>query len=395
MRLFWVCLGVFALASCELPDGDYFGKVPDPPDPTTLRFCNSGEPEFVDPALLTSTTGDPLARLMFAGLLEYGTDMEGSAQADLAVKWDVSPDMRTFRFTLRDGIQWSSGRPIVASDWVYHVTRILHPSSISRNVEPLKVIKNAELFNARRVAMVTADQPPFRHGDIVEIIGLNGELWKGEKLGTIPPTNIRKSSKAVALRDLGAPESDSYQTVPAGEELDIVELGGRRDSWAYVFWSGGDWAYGWVPLAELDIAPNAKVDYTIREVPPEQRPHQTLAKDDSLVLRRGQVSGEALLVTPKVLGIYAEDDKTLVVETWGPTPTLLDSARDRVFRATPRESGALTQTMDLSRRRFAGHLGCVHHDRMERARQNGVSEVANLPRSGSSEDSAVHFLQHG
>ena len=338
MHNHWALLSVVALAGCSLPDGEYFGKIPDPLDTSTLRICNSGEPEYVDPALLTSTTGDPLGRLLFAGLLEYGTDLEGTAQADLAERWEVSPDMRTFRFHLRDGIKWSNGREIVASDWVYHVTRILHPSSISRNVEPLKVVKNAELFNARRVKMLTEDVAPFFKGDIVEIIGRDGKELSGDKLRAVPSSNLRVSSKAVKLRDLGADESTAYATVPAGEELDIVELGGPGNSWAYVFWSGGGWFYGWVPVAELNKQPNGAITYTVREVAPEHRVHATWQPDTSLKRRQGQVAGTALLATPEVLGIYAEGDKTLVIETWGPTPTLLDSARDRILRPTPREA---------------------------------------------------------
>ncbi len=327
---------------CSLPEGDYFGKVADSPDPTTLRFCNSGEPEFVDPALLTSTTGSPLARLMFAGLAEFGTDMEGTPIPALAKSWDASPDQRTFTFHLRDDAVWSNGRPITSADFVFGMTRILHPKSLSRNVEPLKPIKNAGKFSAGRVKRLTADHGPFRRGDIVEVVSLNEkDITQENKEKTPPNSNIRTSSKKLGLRDLPGSDGakpDSYRFVPAGEELDIVELSADAQ-WAYVYWDGdGEWVYGWVPMADLDGQPNAKVSYLVREIGPENRPGITLAADPTLALRSADVPGEKLLMTPEVLGIRAPDPHTFVIEAWGPTPYLMGEIQGRVYRPTPRES---------------------------------------------------------
>src|SRR5690606_31495492 len=105
-----------------------------------------GEPESVDPALATSTTSTPLVRLMFAGLAEPGTDMDGTPQPLIANRWEIGPGQRTFTFYLREDALWSDGQPLTAHDFVYHVSRILHPKSISRNVQPLEPIKNAMAY---------------------------------------------------------------------------------------------------------------------------------------------------------------------------------------------------------------------------------------------------------
>src|SRR4051812_1071104 len=38
------------LAACGVPQGEYFGHIPDDIDPHHLRWCNQGEPDSLDPA---------------------------------------------------------------------------------------------------------------------------------------------------------------------------------------------------------------------------------------------------------------------------------------------------------------------------------------------------------
>lgn len=325
-----------ALFACGLPEGDHFGKIPKDLDPTHLRWCNSGEPEFVDPALATDTASTPLLRLMFSGLGEYGIDFKGSTEPALATDWEVSEDLRTFTFHLRKDAVWSNGRPITSADFAYHVARILHPKTISRNTTPLMPLKNAARFNAGTVKMLLADAGPFEKGDIVEVVGLDGEV--SDKPASLPSSNIRVATKDLQLRDLGAPESEAYSVVPAGTEVDVVELGGPNESWAYVYCSCNNWVYGWVPLTDLDVQPQGELGYTVREVPPEHRPGVTLPPDPGFQPRQATVKGKHLLTVPEVLGVRTPDPHTFVVETWGPMPYLLDNMKSRIFRPTPRES---------------------------------------------------------
>lgn len=333
-------IGAAMLVACGLPDREYFGTIPKDLDEQHLRWCNSGEPEYVDPAMVTSTTGSPLARLMFSGLADMGTDFSSSPVPSIAHSWEVSDDQRTFTFHLRDDVYWSNGRRLTSADFMYHVTRILHPKTTSRNTTPLEPIKNAKQFNAGVVKLLTADAPPFSRGDVVEIVGVEGaEPGKGGEAPPIPNSNLRKSTKDLKLRDEGAPESEAYATVPAGEEVDIVEIRGPRRDWAYVYWrQGWEWIYGWVPLEDLDIQPHGEVVYEIQEIPPERQPRVTLPHDESFEPRTGTAQGSQLIMVPEVLGIRAPNDETFVIETWGPMPYMIDNANGRTFRPTPRES---------------------------------------------------------
>lgn len=331
-----IALAVVQAAGCKVADSPYFGKI-DSFDPEVIRFCNSGEPEYVDSAMSTSTTGTPLVRLMFAGLAEFGPDMAGSPVPALAERWEVSEDQRVFTFYLRDDAVWSDGRPITAHDFVYHITRILHPKSVSRNAQGLEPLKNAIPFNAGRVKLVTADSGVFRRGDIVEVIGRDGAESKPEDRGKLPNSNIFKSTKALALRDLGANADEAYLTIAPGVEVDLIEIeqhGGQ--SWAYVFTYEGNWRYGWVPMSDLDVRPHGDVKFLVREIPPQRRPGVSLPPDPEFSPRKGGVLGRDLLMVPEVLGVRAVGDHKLVVETSNPTPYLIADIPGRVFRPTPR-----------------------------------------------------------
>src|SRR5690349_12562722 len=114
-------------ASCSLPDGQYFGAVPDVHGREhTLRFCNQGEPDSIDPAIGNTTNALPLLFAMFDGLTVYG--MDGLPEPSLATSWDISPDMRTFTFHLRSDGKFSNGRAIDAYDFAYNFIRLLDPT---------------------------------------------------------------------------------------------------------------------------------------------------------------------------------------------------------------------------------------------------------------------------
>src|ERR671926_398435 len=58
-----------------------------------------------------------LAAVLFAGLMR--TTPDGQVAPDLAERWEVSPDGRTYTFRLRPGLRWSDGTPLDAHDVVF------------------------------------------------------------------------------------------------------------------------------------------------------------------------------------------------------------------------------------------------------------------------------------
>ncbi|MCA9677308.1 MAG: peptide ABC transporter substrate-binding protein [Kofleriaceae bacterium] len=342
-------VAVAALAAgCGLPDGDYFGRVPDVRDrPRHLRLCNSGEPEGLDPATVSSTTAMKAVYELFDGLTTY--DLAGLPEASLATRWDTSADVRRFTFHMHDRGRWSNGRPITADDVRYQVIRVLHPSTASVNADGLAPLKNAALYNAGAARLVLRDTGALRAGDVVEVLAVDGktlDAWHaaGDR---VPDSNLRRGSRPLALRDRGAAVADAYGQVPPGDDVQIVELSGDplrpdADTWAYVYWNHGDGLYGWVPLADLDVAPFDDAVYRVRRRAPRDTPGVDLSPAELTAPDPPRPAVEArgadLMALPEVLGVRVPDPYTVVFETSNPTPWFLNLSDNRILRPTPREA---------------------------------------------------------
>jgi oligopeptide transport system substrate-binding protein len=316
---------VGVVAGCGLPDGDYFGRIPDPIDPTHLRYCNAGEPEYLDPALTTDTVGLKIVFATFAGLTDF--DLQGLPEPGLALRWEVADDLRRFTFHLRRDARWSDGTPLTSADVAYHIARVLNPYTLSANAETLWKIANGKLYYANAVREVVVDAPPFAAGDVVELLAQNGTPL--DELGGDDPrrdTNTRTSAAPLALRDLRAPVADAYARVPAGAPVIIIERSDDR-RWSYVFWpagNGGDGVYGWVPAVELSGQPYADVVYRVRSI-----------ADPSC---QGEVRGERLLMHPGLLGVETPDPYTVVLRTDNPWPAMIQVSPNQALRPTPRRA---------------------------------------------------------
>ena len=59
---------------------------------------------------------------MYEGLVKL--DADGEIVPLLARTWQVSPDRRTYTFTLRKGVTFSNGEPFTADDAVFSINRV-------------------------------------------------------------------------------------------------------------------------------------------------------------------------------------------------------------------------------------------------------------------------------
>ena len=93
----------------------------------TLNIWMSSEPDHLDPALNSSVDGGCLAVNSFEGLMRYNA--EGQLEPACAESYTVSEDGLTYTFTLRDGLKWSNGEALDASDFVYSWKRAAAPET--------------------------------------------------------------------------------------------------------------------------------------------------------------------------------------------------------------------------------------------------------------------------
>jgi len=110
----------------------------------SLRINLQGEIPTADPAITEDQMSAAIVRATFDGLMRTGTD--GKLQQSVAEKVEVSADMKTYTFTLRNS-QWSNGDPVTAHDFEYAWKRVLDPRTAANYAYMLYYVKNGEKAN--------------------------------------------------------------------------------------------------------------------------------------------------------------------------------------------------------------------------------------------------------
>ncbi|MGH7277827.1 MAG: ABC transporter substrate-binding protein, partial [Candidatus Rokuibacteriota bacterium] len=64
---------------------------------------------------------------IYSGLLHHDPDDPAKLAGDLAERWTVSPDGKSYTFHLRKGVKWHDGQPFTAADVKASLDRVLHP----------------------------------------------------------------------------------------------------------------------------------------------------------------------------------------------------------------------------------------------------------------------------
>jgi len=275
--LIFVVALFFALRMGSLPPADF-------------TFSNGTEPQTVDPA---KSTGAPEGRIIngiFEGLYRKMPDPDDPNSMipvpAMAQSHEVSDDLKTYTFTMREGAQWTNGEPITADDWEFSWMRFLHPESGTQYAYQLWYIKNGKRYT-------TGD---IEEGDRVEI-----ELADRDDRAQMFPrgTMLAGILKKIDTYPEGAENSDdaghgedepTYKvfTVDCVPKKDgVPQWDGEKTE--RVFYQSG------IPQAYLADHPDAK-------------------------------EAMHVLLHFSEVGIQAPDKKTFIVELESPTPYFLELA---------------------------------------------------------------------
>jgi peptide/nickel transport system substrate-binding protein len=119
-------------------------------DGGSLVFASEEEPECFDTQVSQSDISAVIMRNVFESLVTQAED--GSYEPWLATKWTVSPDGRTYRFTLRDGVRFSDGTPFDAKAVKVNFDRIAAPATKSKYaISLLGPYRDSTAIDARTV----------------------------------------------------------------------------------------------------------------------------------------------------------------------------------------------------------------------------------------------------
>ncbi len=111
----------------------------------SLRYSVGAEPQTLDPRKSTGLPEATIQAQIFEGLTALSsTDLPVPAASE---RWTISPDGKTYIFSLRSNGRWSNGDPVTAHDFYYAWTTALSPALASEYAYQLYYIKNGEAFN--------------------------------------------------------------------------------------------------------------------------------------------------------------------------------------------------------------------------------------------------------
>ncbi len=103
------------------------GGAPEGAGPKVLRTNLRADPAMVDPITYSELVAGDVMKNLYEGFTRI--DDDGNIAPALAVKWEAAPDNKGFRFHLRRGVKFHSGREFTARDVKWTFEQILLPGN--------------------------------------------------------------------------------------------------------------------------------------------------------------------------------------------------------------------------------------------------------------------------
>jgi len=132
--LIYVISGLLMFNGCELKKRTY----------DTLYLRLKQDITTLDPAFIVDVDGGMLAAYLYNGLVRL--DKQLNVIPDIAKKWEISTDGKTYRFYLRNDVFFSTGEKVTAVDFKKSFERIIDPEVSSPRSWIFDKVKGKDLF---------------------------------------------------------------------------------------------------------------------------------------------------------------------------------------------------------------------------------------------------------
>ncbi|HEY1351035.1 MAG TPA: peptide ABC transporter substrate-binding protein [Ktedonobacteraceae bacterium] len=123
-----LCALLLLLAACGGSTPNPIGITPAARQVLTFPNVGTSDISVLDPAEGADSNSALAVDMLYSGLVRF--DEHLNVSADQAT-WTISPDRKTYTFTLKPGITFSDGTPLTARTYVYTLTRALAPGTRS------------------------------------------------------------------------------------------------------------------------------------------------------------------------------------------------------------------------------------------------------------------------
>jgi len=206
----------------------------------TLRLFGSA-PDTLDPALVEDVVSAEYVVEIFGGL----TALDGQLQVvpDLAERWEVSADGRSYTFFLRENACFQNGRRVTADDVKYSLERACDPQ-LGSTVAPVYLgdivgvgeklagqateVHGVEVLDERTVR-ITIDEPKayflakltYSTGFVVDRQNVEQDNWLDRPNGTGPFKLVSHSARQIVLQ-----RNENYYREPARLDKVVFTLSG-------------------------------------------------------------------------------------------------------------------------------------------------------------------------
>lgn len=152
----------------------------------TLVAITNGEPAHLNAAIATTGAIHVVAGSIYNGLV--GLDAQGKPVPELAERWEVKDNGRTYRFFLRKGVKWHDGEAFTSSDVKFTFLEMLlkyHARTKAGLEGPLAGIDTPDP-NTVVFRFKNPYGPLLRRLDVIEAPILPEHLYKGTDVLTNP-----------------------------------------------------------------------------------------------------------------------------------------------------------------------------------------------------------------
>jgi peptide/nickel transport system substrate-binding protein len=131
------CLFVLIGLALLLPSHLALGA---PQPGATMIFARQEETETLDPHKTTAVSSAEVDYVLYDTLTSL--DYDNTVKPGLAEKWEISPDGKTYTFTLRQGVKFHSGKPLTSADVKFTMDRwrTIKGSPTAFNISPVETV---------------------------------------------------------------------------------------------------------------------------------------------------------------------------------------------------------------------------------------------------------------
>jgi peptide/nickel transport system substrate-binding protein len=152
----------------------------------TLVVAQANDPGALNPAITTSGNVHPVTDQIFNGLV--GLDEQLNPIPELAERWDVTDDGRTYTFHLRSGVRWHDGEPFSSADVQFTFEHALLEFHSRTRAALRSVLAGIDTPDAKTVVFRFKEPyaPLLQRLDVVEASILPKHLFEGTDVANAP-----------------------------------------------------------------------------------------------------------------------------------------------------------------------------------------------------------------